>query len=90
MLPFLTDAEVDELVAPLKQPAAQCRALQRMGLSVLRKPNGRAVVARSEFERVIGADRLGRQAQNPAVAAPNIVGLRQWARGRDGAKAQGR
>lgn len=74
VLPFLSDAEIAALCDGLQMPAAQCRYLGRLGLLVNRKPNGRPLVARSEFERVLGAARFAK-AQNDASAGPNVVGL---------------
>ncbi len=54
MQPFLTDPELAEICAPLTNGAAQVRYLERLGLKVARKPNGRPLVARGEFERVCG------------------------------------
>lgn len=68
-LPFLTDDEIRELCAPLTQPSAQLRYLRGLGLLVQQKPNGRPLLAVSEFERVLGAARLA-----PA-AAPGGNGL---------------
>jgi hypothetical protein len=73
-LPFLSDAEIQSLCDGLPQPAAQCRYLARLGLLVNRKPNGRPLLARSEFERVLGAARFTK-AQNDTSAGPNVVGL---------------
>lgn len=74
--PYLTDAEIAGICEGVSLPAAQCRHLARLGLLVNRKPNGRPLVARSEFERVLGAGRFG-SAQNDASAGPNVVGLMQ-------------
>jgi hypothetical protein len=49
--PDLTDAEVDEICAGLTQNAAKCRYLRSLGLRVERRPNGRPLVARAEWER---------------------------------------
>jgi hypothetical protein len=49
--PDLTDAEVDEICAGLTQSAAKCRYLRSLGLRVERRPNGRPLVARAEWER---------------------------------------
>ena len=87
-LPFLSDAEIAEICQPLVMPAAQCRHLQRLGLIVKRKPNGRPLVARGEFERVL----IGRQpeAQNCQPGAqPNRGALLQLIESRRGKKAQG-
>ncbi len=74
--PFLTDAEIDSICQPLVMPAAQCRYLTGLGLLVKRKPNGHALVARSEFERVMGAERFGK-AQNDPHSSPNVVAMMQ-------------
>jgi hypothetical protein len=44
--PYLTDDEVDEMCAPLKQSAAQVRRMRGLGYTVHRKPNGRPLVWR--------------------------------------------
>lgn len=87
-LPFLSDAEIAEICTPLVMPAAQCRHLTRLGLIVKRKPNGRPLVARGEFERVL----VGRQpeAQNGAPSQPNRAALLQLIQDKRGKKAQGR
>lgn len=83
--PYLSDEEIAEICRPLKTPAAQRRHLVRLGLLVKATPNGRPIVARAEFERVM----TGAPPAASAVAAsddpattPNVVGLEQWARGR--------
>ncbi len=49
--PFLSDAELDELCAPLKQGAAQIRYLRSLGIKVDRKRNGRPLVWRADLDR---------------------------------------
>ena len=89
-MPFLSDEEVSELCAPLRMPGAQCRYLRKLGLMVQTKPNGRALVARSEFERVLGAARFA-PTQNDARQGPNVAALRNFMEGRrNGARTQGR
>ena len=88
--PYLTEDELAEICAPLVTPAAQRRYLERLGLVVKVKPNGRPLVARGEFERVL----VGRQSE-PAIAAsashPNRAALLQLFRGtKSGTQAQGR
>ena len=73
-LPFLSDDEIANLCEGLQLPGAQCRYLSRLGLLVNRKPNGRPLVARSEFERVLGAGRFG-SAQKDASGGPNVASL---------------
>ncbi|NMM75530.1 hypothetical protein B2J88_11825 [Rhodococcus sp. SRB_17] len=74
--PYLTDAEIDDMCAPLKVGAAKRKRLEKMGMLVKTKPNGRPLVARSEFERVLGAGRMA-TAQNDAVTGPNVTALRE-------------
>ncbi len=74
--PFLTDSEIEGLCEGLVLAGAQCRYLAKLGLLVNRKPNGRPLVARSEFERVLGAGRF--QAQNPSSAGPNVASLQAF------------
>ena len=70
---LLTHEEIADMCAGLQSKAAQCRFLSSLGLHVERKPNGEPLVARSEFERVLGAARL--QSANDARPAPNVVNL---------------
>lgn len=90
--PYLSDAEVSEICDPLQQPAAQVRYLKGLGLHVSRKPNGRPLVARAEFNRAMLA-RPAAAANDPSPAAPNAAGLDQYFKQRTrnhGAKAQAR
>lgn len=75
-LPFLSDDEIAGICDGVRLPGAQVRHLAKLGLLVNRKPNGRPLVARSEFERVLGAGRYG-GAQNDASSSPNVIGLMQ-------------
>jgi hypothetical protein len=75
--PFLTDAEIAGICDGLTLAAAQCRHMERLGLLVRRKPNGRPLVARSEFERVLGAGRFDKAQNDPSSGGPNVVGLMQ-------------
>lgn len=59
MLPYLTDAEVDEICAGLVQNAAKVRFLQALGLQVDRKPNGRPLVRRAQFEQAPSEEATG-------------------------------
>ncbi len=89
---YLTQAEIDGICEPLVAPAAQIRYLRRLGMKVEAKPNRRALVARAEFERVMGGETVAVPAsQSPATA--DVIALRQrWAaKGkRHGAQTQGR
>ncbi len=81
---YLSDEEIADLCAPLVQPAAQVRYLQRMGLTVAKKPNGRPVVVRSHAEAVLSGNRLPPISTPSATAGsdpklgpgPDIQGLR--------------
>lgn len=88
--PYLTEAELAEICAPLVTPAAQRRYLERLGLIVKVKPNGRPLVARGEFERVL----IGRQAEQAtggSASHPNRAALQQLFKGTGGGtQAQGR
>jgi hypothetical protein len=63
-LPYLTDDEVDDICAGLKQNAAKVRFLQSLGLRVQRKPNGRPLVSRTQYDAMTG------KTQAPAGAGP--------------------
>ena len=88
--PYLTEDELAEICAPLVTPAAQRRFLERLGLIVKVKPNGRPLVARGEFERVL----VGRQTNSgtsSSACQPNRAALLQLFKGtRGGTQAQGR
>lgn len=93
--PYLTDDEIADLCAPLVMPAAQARVLERMGFLVKKRPNGRPVVARCEFERVMsGGQAMAGAEQNQPAEVGSVADLQAWARkrkgGSGGAKAQGR
>lgn len=52
MLPYLTDAEIDGICDGLRQPAAKVRYLRDvLRVPVERKPNGRPLVRRADWER---------------------------------------
>lgn len=52
MSPHLSDAEVDDICAGLRQGAAMVRFLRDvLKLPVHRKPNGRPLVRRADFDR---------------------------------------
>jgi hypothetical protein len=89
-LPYLTDDEISGVCDGVKLPAAQKRHLKRVGIHFIEKPNGRPLVARSEFERVVGSARLGME-KPPEHNASGVVALRQWAeRRKHGTQAKGR
>lgn len=89
MRPHLTDTEIAEITDPLVSPAAQCRALRRMGFTVKQKPNGRPLVSRAHFEAVmagapVAPDQAGDDSEAEAQAL--IEHFRkgaQYARGKE-------
>lgn len=66
MSPDLSDEEIDRICSGLTQHAAKVRYLRGLGLRVDRRPNGRPLVARIEWERHYAA---GHRA--PPAAASN-------------------
>lgn len=50
----LSDDEVDAICAGLKQNAAKVRYLRGLGVTVERKPNGRPLVRRVDWNRSAG------------------------------------
>lgn len=71
--PHLTDAEVDDICAGLRQNFAKVRFLRdRLGLShVDRKPNGRPLVMRAEWERRAGGAAAPAAQNGRPAGAPN-------------------
>jgi len=65
MTPDLTDAEIDQLCAGLVQNAAKVRYLQSLGLRVDRRPNGRPLVSRSEWDRRNNTTATNKSANGP-------------------------
>ena len=49
-MPWLSDDEIADLCAGLKQAAAQIRFIRQLGLQVRTKPNGRPLVMRADVE----------------------------------------
>lgn len=88
---FLSDAEIAEICQPLVAPSAQRRYLASLGLIVNRKPNGRPLVARGEFERVLIGRPPQAAAQNGNPGQPNRAALlKVISGGRRGPQTQGR
>lgn len=78
MTPWLTDAEADDLCAPLTQNAAKVKYLRDvLRLQVTTKPNGRPLVLRSNVEAVLGGMPGAPGAAQPAARTvqPNVAGL---------------
>ena len=92
MTAWLTDPEIAAICEPLVQPHAQAKALRLMGFVVKIKPNGHPLVARSNFEAVMGARHIQSEPQ-PAVEVPNegALVLMFGRKGeKHGSKAQGK
>ena len=53
MTPDLTDSEIDMICDGLVQNHARIVYLQRMGLTVRRKPNGKPLVNRAHYDAVM-------------------------------------
>ncbi|MNL79690.1 hypothetical protein D3C87_2063490 [compost metagenome] len=56
---YITDEELDVICKPLTQPFARVKFLEGLGMRCARRPNGGVLLARSEFERVLGGSRAG-------------------------------
>lgn len=74
LTPWLTNQEIDDLCAPLKQRAAQVAYLKRLGLTVSTKPNGAPLVLRSNVEAALGSVAAVKQARN-TTREPNKQAL---------------
>jgi hypothetical protein len=78
MTPWLSQQEIDDLCEPLTQPAAQIRFLRdSLKLAVKAKPNGRALVLRSNVEDMLAGLPAKKKREQPAraPAQPNAAGL---------------
>lgn len=70
MSPILSDDEIDDICAGLVQSAAKVRFLRRLGLPVERKPNGRPLVNRADWERRGSPAKAGDSALGPKWKKP--------------------
>lgn len=78
MTPWLSADEINDLCAPLKQAAAQCRFLRdTFGIEPKRKPDGSVLVMRSQFEShgVVAPSEPQNQPK-----APNVLALQTYFR----------
>lgn len=50
----LTDLEIDQICDGLVQNYAKTKFLESLGLRVRKKPNGRPLVNRSHYDRIMG------------------------------------
>jgi hypothetical protein len=60
----LSDKEIDDICSGLTQNSAKVRHLERLGLSVHQKPNGRPLISRSHYEVVMSLGMSSSQASN--------------------------
>ncbi|OZI64590.1 DUF4224 domain-containing protein [Bordetella genomosp. 4] len=93
--PYLTDEEIANICTPLTQPAAQMRHLKRLGLNARAKPNGRPLVARADFDRVMTSEQPAPRLVEVPISTPaaDVIALRHhWQNRRNGhgAAARGR
>ena len=75
--PYLTETEIADICDGLTQPAAQCRYLLDLGLLVRKKPNGKPLIARSNWEVVMGgrAPGIATVTETRHTDAPDELGL---------------
>jgi hypothetical protein len=71
--PWLSEAEISDLCAGLKQKKAQARFLGKLGLPVHSKPNGCPLVFRRDFETLMAP----LQPQKTVKREPNRLALIQ-------------
>lgn len=69
MTPDLSDSEIDSICDGLVQPFAKVRYLRSLGLRVDRRPNGRPLVARAEWDRAFGQQRADAAPGTPTKSA---------------------
>jgi hypothetical protein len=59
MSPILSESEIYQLTAPIRQHAAQARKLSAMlGCEVKRRPDGLPIITRAMLERLEGTSRV--------------------------------
>lgn len=92
--PYLTEREINDMCRPLTQNAARIRYLKGLGLFVKTFPGGAPHVARSEYERVMGAGRVTAKVADRAPGSePDhaaTLALLNQRKSRNGSKTQGR
>jgi hypothetical protein len=72
--PFLTQAEIDEIVAPLKRCDAVCRWFAKNGFTFKKRPNGMPLISRSHFDAVTSGQ-VNSSETKDATQLPNISGF---------------
>lgn len=63
MTPDLTDQEIDMICDGLVQNHAKIRYLERLGITVRRKPNGRPLVNRAHYDATMGCSQPAKSTQ---------------------------
>ena len=77
--PFLTQSEINDIVAPLTRCDAVRRWFTQNGYTFKIKPNGMPLVSRSHFELVTGGGLLdAAQKATEASQTPDISALLQF------------
>ena len=71
--PYLTELEIREIVAPLRQPAAIVRWFKNSGFDVTIRPNGMPLVTRANFEAVTGGI-AAKSLKEPVGETPDVAG----------------
>ena len=64
MTASLTDTEIDDICGGLTQNCSKVRYLERLGLTVRQKPNGKPLVSRTHYELVMGIGQAAAQANS--------------------------
>lgn len=73
-LPYLTDAEILGIVAPLRQPAAIVRWFRHEGFEVRVRPNGMPLISRAHFDAITSGPTATIQAPNNGEQ-PDVMAL---------------
>lgn len=71
--PYLTELEIREIAAPLRQPAAIVRWFKNSGFDVTIRPNGMPLVTRSNFDAVTGGI-AAKVDKEPIGESPDVAG----------------
>lgn len=76
--PFLTQSEINDIVAPLTRCDAVRRWFTQNGYTFKVKPNGMPLVSRSHFELVTGGNLNTTQQPTDASQTPDVSALLQF------------
>lgn len=78
--PYLTDAEILEIVEPLTQRAAICRWFTLKGFTIKVRPNGMPLISRSQFEAAMAGGQTSAKSglnDDGTQSTPNVVAFMQ-------------